>query len=133
MVTRKRMLQPANPIHPGEMLLEEFLRPAGKSQAAFAREVGWTKGWLNEIIKRKRRITAEAALDLAEALGTSPRVWMNLQTTYDLGEAEKKRRVASGALVTERLNAIYGRGGTDSKLEPRIAAMQHRSRSSRRA
>ena len=94
MVTRKRMLQPANPIHPGEMLLEEFLRPAGKSQAAFAREVGWTKGWLNEIIKRKRRITAEAALDLAEALGTSPRLWMNLQVTYDLGEAEKKRRAA---------------------------------------
>ena len=91
---RKRILQPANPIHPGEMLLEEFLRPAGMSQASFARQVGWTKARLNELIKGKRGITAEAALDLAEALGTSPRLWMNLQATYDLSEAAKKRRAA---------------------------------------
>jgi addiction module HigA family antidote len=76
------------------MLLEEFLRPAGKSQAKFAREVGWTKARLNELIKGKRGITAEAALDLAEALGTSPRLWMNLQATYDLSEVAKKRRAA---------------------------------------
>jgi addiction module HigA family antidote len=88
------MLQPANPIHPGEILLEELLRPAGTSQASFARQVGWTKARLNELIKGKRGITAEAALDLAEALGTSPRVWMNLQATYDLDEAAKKRRAA---------------------------------------
>ena len=93
-MTRKRMLQPANPIHPGEMLLEEFLRPMGKSRTAFAREVGWSKARLNELIKGKRGITADAALDLAEALGTSPRLWMNLQATYDLGAAEKKRRAA---------------------------------------
>ena len=93
-MAKKRMMQPANPIHPGEMLLEEFLRPAGKSQANFAREVGWTKARLNELIKGKRGITAEAALDLAEALGTSPRLWMNLQATYDLSEAAKKRRAA---------------------------------------
>jgi len=49
-MTRKRTLQPVNPIHPGEMLLEEFLLPAGKTQAAFAREVGWTKARLNELI-----------------------------------------------------------------------------------
>ena len=91
---RKRMLQPTNPIHPGEMLLEEFLRPAGTSQASFARRVGWTKARLNELIKGKRGITAEAALDLAAALGTSPRLWMNLQATYDLSEAAKKRRAA---------------------------------------
>jgi addiction module HigA family antidote len=93
-MANKRMRQPANPIHPGEMLLEEFLRPAGKSQAAFAQEVGWSRARLNEFIKGKRGITAEAALDLAAALGTSPRLWMNLQTTYDLGEAMKKRRAA---------------------------------------
>ena len=93
-MARKSSLQPANPFHPGEMLLEEFLRPAGKSQAAFAREIGWSKARLNEIIKGKRGVTAEAALDLAEALGTSPRLWMNLQATYDLGEAVKRRRAA---------------------------------------
>jgi len=93
-LARKRISQPANSIHPGEMLLEEFLRPAGRSQAKFAREVGWTKARLNELIKGKRAITADAALDLAEALGTSPRLWMNLQATYDLSEAAKKRRAA---------------------------------------
>jgi addiction module HigA family antidote len=76
------------------MLLEEFLLPAGKTQAAFAREVGWTKARLNELIKGKRGVTAEAALDLAEALGTSPRLWMNLQATFDLDEATRKRRAA---------------------------------------
>ena len=89
-----RALQPENPIHPGEMLLEEFLRPTGTSQASFAKKVGWTKARLNELIKGKRGITADAALDLAAALGTSPRVWMNLQSTYDLGIATRRRKVA---------------------------------------
>jgi addiction module HigA family antidote len=93
-MARKRNLQPANPIHPGEMLLEEFLRPAGKTQTAFAREIGWTRARLNEFIKGKRGVTAEAALDLAEALGTSPRLWMNMQATFDLDEATRKRRAA---------------------------------------
>lgn len=93
-MARKRTLQPVNPIHPGEMLLEEFLLPAGKTQAAFAREVGWTKARLNELIKGKRGVTADAALDLADALGTSPRLWMNLQATFDLDEATRKRRAA---------------------------------------
>lgn len=85
---------PANPFHPGEMLLEEFLQPAGISQAEFAGRVGWTKARLNEFIKGKRGITADAALDLAEALGTSARLWMNLQATHDLAVAERRRRVA---------------------------------------
>jgi addiction module HigA family antidote len=93
-MTKKRALHPANPIHPGEMLLEEFLRPAGKSQAAFAREVGWTKARLNEFIKGKRGVTADAALDRAEVLGTSPGLWMHLQATYDLHEASRRRSAA---------------------------------------
>lgn len=93
-MTRKRSLQPPNPIHPGEMLLEEFLLPVGKSQAAFAQEIGWTRARLNEFIKGKRGVTADAALDLAAALGTSARLWMNLQATYDLGEATRRRSVA---------------------------------------
>jgi addiction module HigA family antidote len=86
--------QPANPFHPGEILFEEFLEPAGMSQAAFARTIGWTKARLNELIKGKRGITADAALDLAEVLNTSPRLWMNLQTTFDLAQAEKRRNAA---------------------------------------
>ena len=93
-MSSRQIRQPANPIHPGEMLLEEFLKPAGKSQAAFAREIGWTKARLNEFIKGKRGVTADAALDLAGVLGTSPRLWMNLQTTFDLGAAIQKRKAA---------------------------------------
>ena len=86
--------QPKNPFHPGEMLLEEFLEPRGMSQAEFARQLGWTKARLNELIRGKRGITAESALDLAEALGTSAKLWMNLQSTYDLYRAIAARNVA---------------------------------------
>lgn len=83
--------QPKNPFHPGEILLEEFLEPLGMSQAAFADRIGWTKARLNELIRGKRGVTAEAALDLAEVLGTSPKLWMNFQATYDLDKAKKGR------------------------------------------
>lgn len=86
--------QPNNPFHPGEILIEEFLEPMGMTQAAFARQLGWTKARLNELIRGKRGITAESALDLAEALGTSPKLWMNLQATYDLDKAIAARNVA---------------------------------------
>ena len=85
---------PKNPFHPGEMLLEEFLGPAGISQTAFAMQVGWTRARLNELIKGKRGITADAALDLAEALGTSAKLWMNLQATWDLSQALRRRKAA---------------------------------------
>ncbi len=93
-LTNRAMKQPANPFHPGQILLEEFLVPSDISQAAFARKVGWTKARLNELIKGKRGVTAEAALDLADALGTSARLWMNLQVTFDLAAAERKREEA---------------------------------------
>ena len=88
------MTRPKNPFHPGEILLEEFLEPAGITQTAFAAKIGWTRARLNEFIRGKRGVTADAALDLAEALGTSARLWMNLQATHDLDRAEKRRRVA---------------------------------------
>lgn len=75
-------------------MLEEFLQPAGLTQAAFAEQIGWTKTRLNELIKGKRGITAESALDLADVLGTSAKLWMNFQTTYDLDKAEKARHAA---------------------------------------
>ena len=86
--------QAKNPFHPGEILLEEFLEPMGMTQVAFAQKLGWTRARLNELIKGKRGITAGAALDLADVLGTSPKLWMNLQATYDLDKAEKAKRVA---------------------------------------
>lgn len=85
------MRAPKNPFHPGEILLEEFLDPAGITQTAFAEKLGWTRAKLNELIKGKRGITADSALDLADALGTSAKLWMNIQSTYDLDQAAKKR------------------------------------------
>ncbi len=86
--------EPANPFHPGEILREEFLEPAGMTQTAFAEKVGWTRARLNEFINGKRGVTADAALDLASALGTSAKLWMNLQATFDLHRARKKRDAA---------------------------------------
>jgi antitoxin HigA-1 len=63
----------------------------GKSQAEFADELGWTKAKLNELIRGKRGISASSALDLAEALGTSAKLLMNFQSTWDLDQAFKKR------------------------------------------
>jgi addiction module HigA family antidote len=89
------MRPPKNPIHPGEILLEEFLNPAGVTQAAFAARIGWTRARLNEFIRGKRGVTAETALDLAEELGTTAKLWMNLQATWDLNQAAKRRARAA--------------------------------------
>jgi antitoxin HigA-1 len=86
------MREPTNPFHPGEILLEEFLQPKAVTQAAFAEKLGWTRARMNELVNGKRGITAEAALDLADALGTSVKLWMNLQATYDLDKARKRRK-----------------------------------------
>ena len=83
-----------NPIHPGEILLEEFLTPAGISQVEFSIKLKWTKAKLNELIKGKRGITAASALDLAATLKTSAKIWMNMQATYDLAKAMKYRKSA---------------------------------------
>ena len=88
-------MRATHPIHPGRMLLEEFLRPGGMTQRAFARRIGWTAAKLNELIQGKRGVTAESALDLAAALRTSPELWLNLQMHYDLARAEAKRKKAS--------------------------------------
>ncbi|PJD95423.1 MAG: addiction module antidote protein, HigA family [Parachlamydia sp.] len=73
------------PTHPGEILLEEFLKPFKLSQEQFARHLnGSTQPKISEIINKKRRITEAIALDFADALGTSPEFWLNLQNRYDL-------------------------------------------------
>lgn len=87
-------MKPRKPIHPGEMLLEEFLRSKGVSQREFAEKLGWTTAKLNELVKGKRGVTADTALDLAKALGTSPELWMNLQMMWDLRRAEVRRKAS---------------------------------------
>lgn len=85
------------PTHPGEMLLEEFLKPLGLSQADAARRMGITANRLNELIRGKRGVTAETAIRLASLLHTSPEFWLNLQTSCDLWHAYQAERGKSAA------------------------------------
>jgi addiction module HigA family antidote len=78
------------PITPGEVLLEEFLKPLEVSQYQLAKDVGVPHRRINEIVLGKRAVTADTALRLARYFGTSERFWPNLQTRHDL-EAEKDR------------------------------------------
>ena len=75
-------------IHPGEVLMEEFLRPLDLSQNRVAREMGVPPRRVNEIVLGKRAITPDTALRLARYFGTSERFWLGLQTDYDLEEAK---------------------------------------------
>ena len=72
------------PVHPGEILLEEFLKPLAVSQYQLAKELSVPGRRINEIVHGQRRISADTALRLARYLGTSERFWMNLQARYDL-------------------------------------------------
>ncbi|MHB1059754.1 MAG: HigA family addiction module antitoxin [Rhodanobacter sp.] len=76
-------------IHPGEVLLEEFLTPMGISQNALARAAGVPPRRINEIVLGKRGVTADTAVRLAAALGTSERFWLGLQADFDLEEAHR--------------------------------------------
>lgn len=78
------------PIHPGEVLLEEFLKPMGISQYRLAKDINVPARRINEIVQGKRNISADTALRLSRYFGTSERFWINLQTRYDL-EVEKDR------------------------------------------
>jgi len=73
-----------SPIHPGEVLLEEFLKPMGLSQSKVALDIGVHPRRINEIVLGKRRVTADTALRLARFFGTSPQFWLGLQNDYDL-------------------------------------------------
>ncbi len=77
-------LPPIHPIHPSEVLLEEFLKPMELSQNKLALGIGVHARRVNEIVLKKRSITADTALRLAKYFGTSPQFWLGLQTDYDL-------------------------------------------------
>ncbi len=76
------------PIHPGEILLEEFLKPMNISQNQLGRDLGVSPRRINEIVHGKRSITAGTALRLAAYFGNSPSLWLGLQMDYDLDVAE---------------------------------------------
>lgn len=78
------------PTHPGKILREEFLEPAGMTQTQLADDLGISVQRVNEVVNEKRKVSAETALLLAEHFDTTPDFWMNLQKTVDLWEAKQK-------------------------------------------
>lgn len=97
------------PVHPGEVLLEDFLKPLGISQYRLAKEMKVYPRKINEIVHGKRAITADTALRLSRYFGTSAELWMNLQALYDLektrDEIENQLQREIMPLVRENLNA----------------------------
>jgi addiction module HigA family antidote len=89
-LTLKRLEEIMRPIHPGEILREEFLLPKKMSASSLAREMDVPANRISAIISGQRGITADTALRLSSVLGTTPGFWMNLQQTYELRLAEKK-------------------------------------------
>jgi addiction module HigA family antidote len=81
------------PTHPGEILGEGFLGPMGVTQTAFAQHLGIPVQRINEIIRGKRGITPETAWLFAQALGTTPEFWLNLQTNFELALNRPRRTV----------------------------------------
>ena len=92
-------------VHPGEVLLEEFLVPMNLSQNALARAVGVPPRRINEIVLGKRAITADTVLRLAKTFGTSEGFWMGLQADYDLEEA--RTAIAKELTRVEQERAAY--------------------------
>ncbi len=88
MLPRKRI-----PTHPGEVLIEEFLKPLEVTQVALAGHLGVPIQRINELIRGKRGVTPETAWLLAGAFGTTPEFWLNLQSNHDLAKARPNRKI----------------------------------------
>lgn len=96
------------PVHPGEVLLEDFMKPLGLSQYRLAQELNVPAMRISQIVHGKRAVTADTALRLARYFGTSADVWMRLQARYDLeiAEAELAERVEREVKVREPLEPV---------------------------
>jgi antitoxin HigA-1 len=100
-----------SPIHPGEILQEEFMEPLGLNQHQLAEALGVDATRINRIINGKTSITADTAMRLARYFGTSPQVWMNMQTKYDLEKARDEQE----ALINK---TVHPRAKTESCTLP---------------
>ncbi|MEK6285955.1 MAG: HigA family addiction module antitoxin [Acidobacteriota bacterium] len=95
LVSARRLPTKRPPTHPGEMLFEEFLRPLGISQSAFAERLEISFPRLNEIIRAKRSVTPDTALRLEQVLGMPADFWLGLQQDWDLWHAVRSKKAAS--------------------------------------
>ena len=98
------------PIHPGEVLLEDFMTPLGLSQYRVAKDIGVSALRISQIVRGKRSITADTAMRLARYFGTSAAVWLRLQARYDLEVAE--------ALMAKRINREVKTLDRSTMLQP---------------
>lgn len=96
-------------VHPGEILMAEFLEPLGISQRRLAVAIGVPPRRISEIVQGKRRITADTALGLARYYGTTARFWLNLQSRYDLEDQQGPPRRPPGSDTTTPLGMMRGR------------------------
>jgi antitoxin HigA-1 len=97
MTSKQKLLEP---IHPGEILLEEFMKPMGISINRLARDIAVPPGRVSAIVNNKRAITADTAIRLSRYFGTSPEVWMGLQADFELRIAQR----TIGAEVEKRVH-----------------------------
>jgi addiction module HigA family antidote len=89
-VPRRTITKRVAPIPPGEILVEEFMKPNGVSQSRLSREIDVSRGRINDIVHGRSAITAAIALRLAKYFGTAPELWMNLQASYELRLVREK-------------------------------------------
>ena len=96
-----------SPIHPGEILLEDFMKPLGLSQYRLAQDIGVTPIRISQIVHGQRAITVDTAMRLARYFGTSAAVWLRLQVRYDLEVAEKEL----GDRINREVKALHPTAG----------------------
>jgi len=92
-------------IHPGEILREEYMKPLGLSVCALAKELKLTRPRLNDIVLERRAITADTAIRLARYFGTTAQFWMNMQSSYELREAENANRKSVDTTAPRKTDA----------------------------
>jgi addiction module HigA family antidote len=95
------------PVHPGEVLAEDFMKPLGLTQYRVAKDIGVAALRISQIVRGQRSVTADTALRLARYFGTSPDVWLRLQAAYDLEVAQRQtgKRIEREVKVREHVAA----------------------------
>ena len=127
-ITRNPAMKQAklSPVHPGEVLLEEFLKPLSLSQYRLAKDIKVPPRRVNEIILHKRGVTADTALRLSRYFGTSPQFWLNLQSQYDLDtESDRLGGQIEAEVVQFKRTAAPGAGKSSRPPSThRVSAMR---------
>lgn len=113
-----------DPIHPGEILAEEFMRPLGLSANALARKLGVPVTRISEILRGRRGVSADSALRLAQFFGTSAELWMGLQTEYDLRVARR----SAGSEILRLVPELAREAPRTLEAASTVAARRHSER-----